>query len=73
MNKIYVVTYRTESGDEGVEGYWTERPTDKHLETYFRENNPDEFEDGERRIFWEVEELELQKLPKPAKKVTPSI
>lgn len=79
MDKIYIVDYVTESGDRGVEGYWTERPTDNHLETYFREHNEDEFDDQDSReeacrtIFWDVHELELQKLPKPAKKVTPSI
>jgi hypothetical protein len=73
MDTIYIVTYHTESGDEGVEGFWTEKPTDHHLETYFREHNEEEFDDGGRTIFWEVHELESIPLPKKAKKVTPSI
>jgi hypothetical protein len=72
---MYIVIYKTESGDEGIEGYWEENPTDKHLETYFRENNPDEFDDERKRryIFWDVYELEKKDLPKPSKKVTPTI
>lgn len=73
MDKIYVVTYKTESGDEGIEGYWLVKPTDNHLQTYFKKNNPDEFDRDGRTIFWTVEELSLQELPKPAKNVTPSI
>lgn len=73
MDTIYIATYKTESGDEGVEGFWTEKPTDHHLETYFRENNEEEFDRDSRTIFWEVHQLELMSLPKKSKKVTPSI
>lgn len=70
---MYIVTWETESGDSGVEGYWEDKPTDLHLETYFRKQNPDEFDHGRRLIWWEVHELEKAELPKPAKRVTPSI
>ncbi len=70
---MFIVTWNTESGDTGVEGYWEEEPTDLHLETYFKKQNPCEFERGRRTIWWEVHELEQMKLPKPSKKVTPSI
>ena len=73
MNTVYVVVYETESGDHGVEGYWTEAPTDYHLETYFRKNNPDEFDRESRTIFWKVHTLNLLEMPKKAKKVTPQI
>lgn len=70
---IYVVTYRTESSDRGVVGYFTQRPNDRHLTTFFKALMPDEFQDGYRTVFWEVEELKLQPMPKPAKKAVPSI
>ena len=74
-NKIYIVAYTTESGDEGVDGYWIGKPSDKNLETYFRKKCPNEFDNKRkvRYIFWSVHELESQKMPKEAKKVTPTI
>ena len=73
-NKVHVVSWETESGDSGVIAF-LEKPTDNHLETYFREDMPDEFDDeyNSRTIFWDVETLNLMPLPAPADKVTPSI
>lgn len=70
---MFIVTWNTESGDEGVEGYWEEKPTDHHLETYFRKSHPQEFESYGRLIFWEVHELQKLKMPRKSKKVTPTI
>ena len=59
MSKIYVAEWRTESGDSGVEGYWTTEPTEKQLSAYFEEMMPDEFEDGYSYVDWELVELDL--------------
>lgn len=70
---IYVASYRTESGDEGVLGYWTTYPTDEHLTTVFKAALPDEFEtckEGEyRMVWWDVWELDEEPLPEPSKLV----
>ena len=66
---IYVVMYHTESGDRGVVGYFNKKPTDGTLSAYFKELMPDEFIDGCRYVFWEVWELEEEKLPKAIKPI----
>ena len=67
MNNIFVATYVTESGDQGVLGYWTEEPTEEQLTAIFKNWMPDEFvedEDGAcRYVFWELTELEFGELP----------
>jgi len=65
---VYVVLYHTESGDRGVVGYFLKEPTDGHLTAYFRALMPDEFvKEGRqtrRYVFWEVQRLTLEALPK---------
>lgn len=68
MNPIYIASWYTESGDRGVLGYFTEKPTDEQLEKLFREAAPDEFDDTTydepcRYIDWTVEELSPIALP----------
>ena len=69
--RIYVVFWRAESGDDGVEGYFTELPTDEHLTAYFKDLTPWNFdgegEDERRMIWWEVYELGKLPLPEPIK------
>jgi hypothetical protein len=61
-NKIYVVTYSTESSDEGVVGYFTKKPTDKQLRAWFKKNFPDEFAEGSELVYWDLHELKEMKL-----------
>jgi hypothetical protein len=63
MIRIFVATYRTESGDDGVIGYWTEKPTEEQLTKVFKDYMPDEFEDDVRYVWWDVHEMALQALP----------
>ena len=77
MSKIYMATWHTESGDEGVVGYWDRRPTEGELTAVFKKIMPDEFDtwndEPERRmVWWEVHELKLEELPEPVAEV-PSI
>lgn len=68
--KVYAVHFRTESSDEYM-AVFNENPTDGHLSAYVKENYPEEViqdeEDGSfhRYIFWNVEELDIEDLPKP--------
>ncbi len=68
---IYVVSYRTESGDEGILGYWIKQPSEGQLTAIFKKEMPDEFgQDGDeewRLVWWDVWELSKMKLPKPIK------
>jgi hypothetical protein len=58
---IYVLSYVTESGDKGVAGYWTKRPSKSKQVAHMRERFPDEFFDGRPEyIFWQLESLEAQ-------------
>lgn len=54
---IYVVSYQTESGDQGIIGYFETKPTKKELTAYFKRTMPDEFEDGHQYVYWHVESL----------------
>jgi hypothetical protein len=45
-SKIWVIDWSTESGDEGVDGYWTKKPTKTQVNNYIRENHPDDHEAG---------------------------
>lgn len=67
MDNIFVATYDTESGNHGVIGYWTEKPTQEQLTALFKKWMPEEFvedEDGTcRYVFWELNELEVGELP----------
>ena len=67
-DKIYVVPWHTESGDDGVLGYFTEEPTEEQLTQLFYEIMPYEFEymgtpDACRLVFWTVHELPMRALP----------
>lgn len=57
--KIYVVTYMTESGDEGVLGAYTAKPSDCDLRERFEEDFPEEFPDGECCVYWETHCVDL--------------
>lgn len=57
---IYVVTYNTESGDRGVAGYVTRKPTEKEIEAWFKKHHAQEWEDGHRYIYWEVHPIERE-------------
>lgn len=77
MSKIYMATWQTESGDDGVVGYWDREPTEGELTAVFKKIMPDEFDswngEPERRlIWWQVHELRLEELPEPVAEV-PSI
>jgi len=54
---VYIAPWNTESGDDGVAGYWTVEPTEQELEAYFREHFEDEFVDGYSYIYWKLVEL----------------
>ena len=56
-----MAVYWTESGDNGVCGYWEQDPPEEYLEMYFRENFPDEFEEGFQYITWEKYCLDLER------------
>ena len=73
MKKIFVVTFDTESGDHYVAAF-KDKPTDRHLSAYIKENNPEEIDDENncRTIFWDITEVPIQELPKPIKAI-PSI
>jgi len=58
---IYLVVYWTESGDNGVRGYWEQSPSEEYLERYFRENFPDEFDGEFKYITWERYCLDLER------------
>jgi hypothetical protein len=58
MGIIWIIKWHTESGDEGVDGYYTVKPTDEQIKASFRRDMPGEFEDGEDPyIYWKVIEL----------------
>lgn len=63
---VYIVLWNTESGDEGVEGYWTEKPSEEQLYAYMLDRFDYEFEIDEDTgratpyIYWELKELKLQ-------------
>ena len=71
---IWVAFYRTESGDEGILGYFKRKPSEGELTALFQEEMPDEFieeADGKvyRYVWWDVWELEYIRLPKPVDEV----
>ena len=45
MDYVHVVTYRTESGDEGVVGVWNIQPSEDEVLNILRDRMPDEFSD----------------------------
>lgn len=57
---IWVVTWDTESGDAGVEGYWTEKPSETQLAVYMAGQFPDDFES--QTLYYVVEKLEQVKI-----------
>jgi hypothetical protein len=54
---MYVISYNTESGDEGIIGYIKKKPTDAQMKAYFKKTMPDEFEDGHQYVYWHVESI----------------
>ncbi|RZK28963.1 MAG: hypothetical protein EOO61_21335 [Hymenobacter sp.] len=64
--KIWIINWHTESGDEGVLGYFDQKPTKEQIEAYFFNTHPDEYpmedpDDENTRtclIFWDVVELD---------------
>jgi len=70
-DKLYVVTYTSECGDEGVAGVFTEEPTDGHLAAITRRDYSDhivedDYEDGPRRlIFFDIHKAVVEELPEP--------
>lgn len=66
---IFIATYKTESGDDGVLGYFTKYPGKGELTALFKQEMPSEFitHSGEERryVWWEVWELEELALPAP--------
>jgi len=72
MKRIFVVTFDTESCDHYV-AVFKNKPTDRHLSAYVKENYPEEInEDNCRTISWDITEVPIQELPKPIKAI-PSI
>ena len=59
MGKIWIVKWDTESCDHGIAGPWLEEPSEEILEVFFKEEMPDEFEDGDCYISWTVCEIDL--------------
>lgn len=41
---IWVMLWKTESGDEGVGGYWTTEPTNAEKVDFVKKHAPDDFE-----------------------------
>jgi len=69
VNKIYMLSWHTESSDRGEDGYWDRPLTKEEQHGYFKENYPDDYDvDGSCYIHWEMIELEVNKLPKPLSK-----
>lgn len=54
----YIVNYRTESGDTG-QYLFSAKPTKKQLEKTFKELHPDEWEDGECYMYWDVKKIKI--------------
>lgn len=57
--KVYVVTFKTESGDDGVLGVYSTKPTDTYLLTVVRESMPEEHS----YVYWHVTEADVEDLP----------
>lgn len=64
---IWVSIVNTESGDRGIDGYWTKKPSKEFMEKFYKENWPDEFEcwcdddeecDCEPTLHWRLVKLE---------------
>ena len=61
--KVYLVNWNNESGDRGSY-LFKKKPTKKRLEQFFKENHPDEWEDGGCYIYWSVSETEVIEIEK---------
>jgi hypothetical protein len=55
MKSIWVLIWSNESGDSGVEGFWTEKPSDEEIETFIEEVFPEDFEAG--TLYHDLQEL----------------
>jgi hypothetical protein len=60
IKSIWLIKWNTESGDEGIFGFFTKKLTKKQLDHYITKHAPDEFYDGECYIYYE--QIELKKL-----------
>lgn len=62
--KVYILSWYTESSDRGIDGYWEKPLTMAQQHGYFKENYSCDYNtDGDRYIYWDMIELELEKIP----------
>lgn len=54
---VWIAIWQNESGDHGVDGFWSSKPTDDVVHSYFETHHNGDFVDGEPFIYWKVEEL----------------
>ncbi len=64
--RIYVLVWRTESGDRGIAGYWGKPLTEEEQHGYFAEHHPGDYTPFDARtITWEMVELRGESRPVP--------
>jgi hypothetical protein len=56
--KIWVMDWNTESGDDGIDGFWLKKPTAAQLKKFIAEHYPDDFE--AQTFYYTLKELSLQ-------------
>lgn len=60
MKKIWIVVWKTESSDEGVNGYFIKEPTPVQLQKYMAQIAPDDAHAG--TLYYHLEQLSLIKM-----------
>ncbi len=56
--KVYVIEWCNESGDSGIDGYWTRKPTEGEQHAYMRDNYPCDYDvGGSCYLHWHLTEL----------------
>jgi hypothetical protein len=52
---IWIIAWNTESGDEGILGYWSKKPEREEILAYLQEYMPDDYEAG--TLHYHLQEL----------------
>ena len=58
---VWLIMWNTESGDEGIDGVFKKKPTQKQLDDYMKDNYRAEFEEGYPTIYYHLEDFEVRK------------
>lgn len=61
-NRIYIINWWTESGDEGEHGYFTEPLSKEEVTEYLHKNHPEECVDEEWFIKGELKAFDKEKI-----------